>query len=45
MSRLLKYQGEKVQEKKKNKKTVASKGAIHQEKLKVNSDKYIKCMK
>lgn len=40
MSRLLKYQGEKIQEKK-----TASKGAIHQEKLKVNSDKYIKCMK
>lgn len=43
MSRLLKYQGEKNTGK--NNKTVASRGAIYQEKLKVNSDKYIKCMK
>lgn len=40
MSRLFKYQG-----KKKKKKKVAIKGAIHQEKLKVKSDKYANCMK
>lgn len=38
MSRLFKYQGEK-------KKKIAIKGAIHQEKLKVKSDKYANCMK